>query len=139
MAISSINPATGQTLKIFTELTDDEVHRPPGQGGGRFRTYRRTSFAERSAWMTRAADILDAEVDRVAEMMTAEMGKTWSPPAWRYRSAPGPAATSPTTPKGSWLTSRLTPGPSAPPRRTPATSPSDPSSPSCPGTSRCGR
>ena len=25
MAISSINPATGQTLKIFTELTDDEV------------------------------------------------------------------------------------------------------------------
>ena len=25
MAISSTNPATGQVLKVFTELTDDEV------------------------------------------------------------------------------------------------------------------
>ena len=76
MAISSINPATGQTLKVFTELTDDEVDGCLAKAAAVFRTYRRTSFAERSAWMNAAADILDAEVDEVAEMMTAEMGKT---------------------------------------------------------------
>ncbi|MGD0393107.1 MAG: NADP-dependent succinic semialdehyde dehydrogenase [Acidimicrobiales bacterium] len=76
MAISTINPATGQTVKIFTELTDDEVDHALARATTAFRTYRRTSFAERSAWMAAAADILDADVDQAAEMMTTEMGKT---------------------------------------------------------------
>ena len=76
MAISSINPATGQTLKIFTELTDEEVDQALARAADTFLTYRRTSFAQRAAWMTASADLLDAEVDRVAEMMTSEMGKT---------------------------------------------------------------
>ena len=76
MAISTINPTTGQVLKTFTELTGDEIDGILAKAAATFRTYRRTSFAERSAWMTRAAEILDADVDQTAEMMTTEMGKT---------------------------------------------------------------
>jgi succinate-semialdehyde dehydrogenase / glutarate-semialdehyde dehydrogenase len=36
---------------------------------------RGASFAERAGWMNAAADILDAETDEVAAMMTLEMGK----------------------------------------------------------------
>ncbi len=76
MAISTINPTTGQVLKTFTELTGDEIDGILANAAATFRTYRRTSFAERSAWMTRAADLLDDDVDETAEMMTTEMGKT---------------------------------------------------------------
>jgi len=76
MAISSVNPATGQVLKIFTELTDDEVDAVLAKAAATFRTYRRTTFAQRAVWMNRAADVLDEDVDQVAEMMTTEMGKT---------------------------------------------------------------
>jgi len=76
MAIATINPTTGQTTKTFTEFTAAEVDQALGRAATTFRSYRHTTFAERSAWMIRAADILDAEVDPVAEMMTTEMGKT---------------------------------------------------------------
>jgi succinate-semialdehyde dehydrogenase/glutarate-semialdehyde dehydrogenase len=76
MAIATVNPATGQTVKTFAELTDEEVERCLARASVTFGTYRRTTFAQRSAWMRRAGEILDAEVDTVAEMMTTEMGKT---------------------------------------------------------------
>jgi succinate-semialdehyde dehydrogenase/glutarate-semialdehyde dehydrogenase len=76
MAIATVNPATGQTVKTFAELTDEEVERCLARASVTFGTYRRTTFAQRSAWMRRAGEILDAEVDAVAEMMTTEMGKT---------------------------------------------------------------
>ena len=34
MAIATINPANGQTVKTFTELSDAEVEAGPGPGGG---------------------------------------------------------------------------------------------------------
>jgi len=77
MAIATINPATGQTVKSFTELTDLEVDQYLARAAEAFRTYRTTSFAERAGWLRRAADILDADNDQVAELMTTEMGKTF--------------------------------------------------------------
>jgi succinate-semialdehyde dehydrogenase/glutarate-semialdehyde dehydrogenase len=76
MAIATVNPATGQTLKTFTEFTDQDVEGCLARAATTFRTYRRTSFAERAAWMHRAADLLETEVDQIADMMTTEMGKT---------------------------------------------------------------
>jgi succinate-semialdehyde dehydrogenase/glutarate-semialdehyde dehydrogenase len=76
MAIATVNPATGQTVKTFSEFTEAEVERALAQAASTFLTYRNSTFAERSAWMRRAAEILEAEVDPVAEMMTTEMGKT---------------------------------------------------------------
>ncbi len=76
MAITSTNPATEQVLKVFTELTEDEVDRSLAEAAAAFHTYRSTSFTQRAGWMNAAAEILEAEVDHVAEVMTSEMGKT---------------------------------------------------------------
>ncbi|MEV8610437.1 NADP-dependent succinic semialdehyde dehydrogenase [Amycolatopsis sp. NPDC051373] len=76
MAIATINPATGETVKTFTELTEAEVRDRIGIAHEQWQTYRRTTFAERAALMHATADLLEKEADDVARMMTTEMGKT---------------------------------------------------------------
>ncbi|HET8970867.1 MAG TPA: NADP-dependent succinic semialdehyde dehydrogenase [Candidatus Nanopelagicales bacterium] len=76
MAIESMNPATGEVVRSFDPHTDQEVQAAIARGHERFQTWRRTSFAERAELMRAAADLLDAEVDKIAEIMTLEMGKT---------------------------------------------------------------
>ncbi|EOD63555.1 NAD-dependent succinate-semialdehyde dehydrogenase [Amycolatopsis vancoresmycina] len=76
MAIASVNPATGETLRTFDELTDAQVERKIGRAAAAFRDHRRTSFAERAERLRRAADILEAETDELARLATLEMGKT---------------------------------------------------------------
>ena len=76
MPIATINPATGKTEQTFEELPDSEVDRILARAATTFRSYRSTSFAQRGAWMVGAAVILEDEVDRIAAMMTTEMGKT---------------------------------------------------------------
>jgi len=75
MPIASINPATGETLKTFEPLTKAQIDEKLQQASDTFRVYRETSFAERSAMMTRAAEILEAEKQDLAGVMTTEMGK----------------------------------------------------------------
>ena len=76
MAIATINPATGETLKTYDELSEAEVERCLAAAAATYATYRLTSFAERAGWMRRAADILDDGVEQIATMMVTEMGKT---------------------------------------------------------------
>src|SRR4051812_13295183 len=76
MAIATVNPATGETLKTFDALSDDELRDRIGRAATAFASYRLTSFDERAGWMNAAADLLDAEVEQVAQLMTTEMGKT---------------------------------------------------------------
>ena len=76
MAIATINPATGETVKSYDELSEEDVERCLAAAAAAHAGYRLTSFAERAGWMREAADILDAEQDQIAVMMTTEMGKT---------------------------------------------------------------
>jgi succinate-semialdehyde dehydrogenase/glutarate-semialdehyde dehydrogenase len=76
MAIATVNPATGQTLKTFDALTEGELDDRLARAAAAFAAYRLTSFSERAGWMRAAADLLEAEVDEVAQLMTTEMGKT---------------------------------------------------------------
>ena len=75
MAIATINPATGETLKSFEPLTDSEIEGKLQRAADTFRAHRRTSFRERREKMTRAADILESDKSRFARTMTVEMGK----------------------------------------------------------------
>jgi succinate-semialdehyde dehydrogenase / glutarate-semialdehyde dehydrogenase len=75
MPIASINPATGETLKTFDSLTKAQIDEKLQRASDTFRVYRESSFAERAAMMTRAAEILEAEKQDFARMMTTEMGK----------------------------------------------------------------
>jgi succinate-semialdehyde dehydrogenase/glutarate-semialdehyde dehydrogenase len=76
MAIATVNPATGETLKTYAEMTDQDVERCLAAAAEAHASYRLTDMAARAGWMRRAADILDDERDQIAAMMTTEMGKT---------------------------------------------------------------
>ena len=75
MAIATVNPTTGETLKEFAALGEAEIEHKLARAAAAFRRHRLTTFAERAAKMTRAAEILDAERETFARMMTTEMGK----------------------------------------------------------------
>jgi succinate-semialdehyde dehydrogenase/glutarate-semialdehyde dehydrogenase len=75
MAIATTNPATGEVVQTFEPLTPAQIDEKLELAAAAFRTHRRTSFADRSAKMMRAADILESEKDECARLMTLEMGK----------------------------------------------------------------
>jgi succinate-semialdehyde dehydrogenase/glutarate-semialdehyde dehydrogenase len=76
MPIATINPATGETLQTFEALTAGEVDAKLQRAADAFERHRRTPLAERAEKMRRAGKILDADKDRLARLMTTEMGKT---------------------------------------------------------------
>ena len=76
VAIATTNPATGERIREFEPLSDDEVQEKLQRAADAFREYRRTSFAQRAGWLNRAAEILEAEADELARLATLEMGKT---------------------------------------------------------------
>lgn len=75
MPIATINPSTGETLKAFESLTDQQLEAKIQRAASTFRSCRDTSFAERESRMLRAAEILEAEKQKFARLMTTEMGK----------------------------------------------------------------
>ncbi|HEX3187482.1 MAG TPA: NAD-dependent succinate-semialdehyde dehydrogenase [Pyrinomonadaceae bacterium] len=75
MAIASINPATGETLREFSALSAQQIEQKLQLAADTFRTYRRTSFADRARMMMRAAEILESEKQELGKTMTLEMGK----------------------------------------------------------------
>jgi succinate-semialdehyde dehydrogenase/glutarate-semialdehyde dehydrogenase len=78
MAIATINPATGELIKKFDALTDAQVDDKIAKAARAFQSFRRTSFADRSRWMLKAAEILETEKEALGRVMTLEMGKTLS-------------------------------------------------------------
>ena len=76
MAIATINPATGETIKKFEALTDAQVDQKIQRAAETFPAFRKLSFADRARRMMRAAEILESEKDSLAQLMTLEMGKT---------------------------------------------------------------
>jgi succinate-semialdehyde dehydrogenase/glutarate-semialdehyde dehydrogenase len=85
MTIASINPATGETLKIFEALSDSQIEEKLRLAVTAFSEFRRTTFADRAARMMKAAQILESDKEKFGRVMTTEMGKT-------YRSAVEEAA-----------------------------------------------
>src|SRR5262249_17282403 len=75
MAIASVNPATGELLKRFDPLSDEQIEEKLKRATVAFAVHRNTSFAERAQKMLRAAEILETEKDECARLMTLEMGK----------------------------------------------------------------
>ncbi|RJK96428.1 NADP-dependent succinic semialdehyde dehydrogenase [Vallicoccus soli] len=76
MPIATVDPATGETVTTFDALGAEELEQRLARADETFRTYRRTSYAQRAGWMRAFADLLDGEADQTAALMTLEMGKT---------------------------------------------------------------
>ena len=75
MPIATTNPATGEVIRTFQAFSEAQIDAAIGRSADAFAVLRATSFAQRATWMRAAADLLDAEGDEVAALMTLEMGK----------------------------------------------------------------
>src|SRR6266496_2179643 len=75
MAIASINPATGENVKEFAPFDDAEIEKRLKGAENASMKYRRTAFSQRSELMEATAELLLQEKDRLAEIITLEMGK----------------------------------------------------------------
>jgi succinate-semialdehyde dehydrogenase/glutarate-semialdehyde dehydrogenase len=78
MPIASINPATGEKLKEFPAFDDAEIEGHLKRADDASRRYRRTRFTERAELMEGVAELLLLEKDRLARIITLEMGKLFS-------------------------------------------------------------
>jgi len=76
MAIQSINPATGETLKTFEALSNDEVQRKLDKSNAAQKSWKKLSIQQRAAHMRNIAKQIRDNSDEYAALLTTEMGKT---------------------------------------------------------------
>ena len=76
MAYSSVDPATGETIRSFEFLSAAELEERLERSVAAFALHRHVPTGERAACLLRAADILVRDRDKYARIMTMEMGKT---------------------------------------------------------------
>ena len=74
--IQAVNPATGERGRFYEPTTIDSAKAAAKAASTAFEQWRRRSFADRSAVIHKAADILRSRSDEFARLMTEEMGKT---------------------------------------------------------------
>ena len=75
MVIKAVNPATGETIKDYEEMTPDEVQGIVEKSHQAFLNWRWASFAERARPMRKANEILQSKAPDYARLMAQEMGK----------------------------------------------------------------
>jgi succinate-semialdehyde dehydrogenase/glutarate-semialdehyde dehydrogenase len=76
MAIASINPATGEVLAEFSELSERELESRLANAERAWRGWRLTPVTQRANIVAAAGRILESEKDHFGRLMTLEMGKT---------------------------------------------------------------
>ncbi|WP_340383846.1 NADP-dependent succinic semialdehyde dehydrogenase [Streptomyces sp. SS7] len=75
MPIATVNPADGETLKTYEPMGEEELERRLQLAEATFRTYRLSSFTDRSRLLLQAANLLEEDQRDIARVMTTEMGK----------------------------------------------------------------
>jgi len=75
MPIATINPATGETVRTFEALSENEVASRLERASEAFQRWRVTPVGERAAIVRQAGEILEQNKDRYGRLMTLEMGK----------------------------------------------------------------
>src|SRR3954462_11956193 len=75
MAITSINPATGDAVKTYDEMTPADAAAAIAQAHDAWRAWKKTTFSERARLMNRSAAILRERKTGLARLMAIEMGK----------------------------------------------------------------
>jgi len=75
MPIATINPVTGETLRVFDALTDAELEERLARAAGAFRAWRDVPVDDRTRIVARAGALLDQKKHEYGRLMTVEMGK----------------------------------------------------------------
>jgi len=75
MAIATINPATGETLRTFAPLDAAAIEAALARAAAAAPRWRRTPIGKRAGVLSRAAAILERDSETFGRLMTLEMGK----------------------------------------------------------------
>jgi succinate-semialdehyde dehydrogenase/glutarate-semialdehyde dehydrogenase len=75
MAIATINPATGETLRTFEAMRESEIDSRLERAVHAYHRWRLTPVEQRAAVVAKAGAILERDKDRFGRLMTLEMGK----------------------------------------------------------------
>ena len=75
MAIQTVNPATGELVCAFNELTPREINEKVEVATRAARAWRRTPIEQRVAVLDRAGQLLEQRKEQYGRLMTLEMGK----------------------------------------------------------------
>jgi hypothetical protein len=73
--ISSVNPATGETIATYETMAFAEAARVVAEADRAFHAWRRLGFTERAEPMQRVGALLEDRKDALALLMAREMGK----------------------------------------------------------------
>jgi len=75
MSMTAINPANGEKIRDYDEMTPSEVAEAVAESERAFSSWRRTSFEDRAELMRSAAQVLRDHTEEYAILMAEEMGK----------------------------------------------------------------
>ena len=106
MSLVSRNPATGEVFGSIAAFTSRDVEAAIERAVSAFASWRRQPIEARTRVLSRVADLLEAEAPRLGRLMTLEMGKPIGPADDEARKSRAAAATTRSTRRRSWPTSR---------------------------------
>jgi succinate-semialdehyde dehydrogenase / glutarate-semialdehyde dehydrogenase len=75
MPLDAVNPATGETIKTYDEMTPQQAAAAVEEAHAAWKSWRTTPFSERARPMKKAAGILRERKEELARLMALEMGK----------------------------------------------------------------
>jgi len=75
MAIETINPATGELVKSFNEMTKQEIDDVVNHVHDAYLSWRELQYTQRSELMINAANVLKEKKEEYGKILTLEMGK----------------------------------------------------------------
>jgi succinate-semialdehyde dehydrogenase/glutarate-semialdehyde dehydrogenase len=78
MPIQTTNPSTNKVVKSFDEMTDKQVDDAIAQSAKTFQDWKKTSYPERAAVLTKVASLMREKKTALATLITLEMGKIFS-------------------------------------------------------------
>src|SRR5690606_37672208 len=102
MPLVTANPATGEQIATYDEMSPEEISQIVDRAHEAWLDWKTTTFDERATLVRRLASVLREDNERLAALMTQEMGKP-NPTSRRSPRTPTPArATSPSGRSGSF-------------------------------------
>src|SRR5207244_12755578 len=102
MALQAINPATGEAVAAYDELSAEAVQGIIADTHQAYLRWRATSFPERATLMRDAAEVLRGNAREYARLMAAEMGKPIRHGIAEVRKSPAGSATNRDPPDRFW-------------------------------------
>lgn len=78
MSYQSVNPYNGELVRSFEEQTDQELEKAIATAADCFEAWRKTSYGERAAIVSKAAAIMRERAEEFARPVTLEMGKLFA-------------------------------------------------------------